>query len=243
MDIAGRSDWQSPLYLALAPLALLRRDRRGYIIALWGYLVYLFLTWWLLTHRVDRFWIPLLPALAVLAGVGSDWTRSRTWSIILALVLGVSILSNAAYVSSILCGNNRWTSDLSALRTSVPKLINQPMAELDTRVLPPGARVLVVGQAAVFFFDHPIVYNTVFNHEIIETITRDRSPEQIRRSLRERGITHIYVDWQEIARYRAPDQYGFTEYVTPGLFAGLVKAGVLRPPFSSGLEHELFEVR
>ena len=43
--------------------------------ALWGYVAYLFLTWWLLTHRLDRFWLPLLPALAVLAGLGADWTR------------------------------------------------------------------------------------------------------------------------------------------------------------------------
>ncbi len=243
LDVAARSDWQSPLYVALAPLALLRRDRRGLVVALWGYVLYLFLTWWLLTHRVDRFWIPLLPILAILSGVGADWTRSRVWSMILITVLGVSIVSNAANDSSVLCGNNQWTDDLSTLRTTIPELINEPLAKLENTVLPPGAKVLLVGQAAVFFFDRPMIYNTVFNHETIETIARDRSPEQVRQSLRERGITHVYVDWQEIDRYRAPDHYGFTEFVTPNLFAGFVKAGALRPPLSIGLQHELYAVR
>ena len=49
---------------------------------------YLFLTWWLLTHRLDRFWLPLLPALAVLAGLGADWTRGRAWSVLLGLGAG-----------------------------------------------------------------------------------------------------------------------------------------------------------
>ena len=51
---------------------------------LWGYAGYLFLTWWLLTHRLDRFWLPLLPVLAVLAGLGADWVRHRAWTYFLA---------------------------------------------------------------------------------------------------------------------------------------------------------------
>src|SRR5262249_16558788 len=72
VGVGGRCDWQSPLYLALAPLALLRPGSRRMAWALWGYVAYLFLTWWLLTHRVDRFWLPLLSPLAMLAGLGSD---------------------------------------------------------------------------------------------------------------------------------------------------------------------------
>ena len=82
-DIVGRSDWQSPLYLALAPLAVLRRGSRRRALLLWGYVVYIFATWWLFTHRLDRFWLPMLPALAVLAGLGADWIRSRLWTAIL----------------------------------------------------------------------------------------------------------------------------------------------------------------
>ena len=77
VDVAGRSDWQSSLYLALAPLAFLRRGSRQITWVLWGFVAYLFATWWLLTHRVDRFWLPLLAPMAVLAGLGADWARNR----------------------------------------------------------------------------------------------------------------------------------------------------------------------
>ena len=53
-------------------------------LCLWGYVAYLFATWWLFTHRLDRFWLPLLPPLAVLAGLGADWARNRGWSVLLA---------------------------------------------------------------------------------------------------------------------------------------------------------------
>ena len=116
-EIAGRSDWQSPLYFALAPLALLRPGSRRLAVALWGFAAYLFLTWWLLTHRLDRFWLPMLPVLAVLAGLGGrlvpatglvisagtrslSWRSCRTWST----------------TSTALAGFNEWTGDLTPPR-------------------------------------------------------------------------------------------------------------------------------
>ncbi|AGA27493.1 hypothetical protein [Singulisphaera acidiphila] len=242
VDVAGRSDWQSPLYLALAPLALLRRGSRRSALALWGFVLYLFATWWLLTHRLDRFWLPLLAPLAVLAGLGADWVRSRAWSVLLGLLLFVAIVTNMAYSSTALTGFNEWTGDLLVLRRSVPEMLNAPLARLDAG-LPPDAKALLVGQAAVFHFRHPIVYNTVFDHETIETLTRERTPDEIAATFAERGITHVYVDWFEIERYRSPGNYGFTSYVTPELFAGLVAAGVLDEPELIGSRQQLFKVR
>jgi hypothetical protein len=242
VDVAGRSDWQSPLYAALAPLALLRPGSRRGAWAIWGYVLYLFATWWLLTHRLDRFWLPLLGPLAVLAGLGADWVRNTAWSVLLATILGLAVLTNLSYASTALTGLNDWTANLIALRGEVPLMLNRPLARLDTE-LPPGAKVLLVGQAAVFHLYHPIVYNTVFDHEIIETLTRGRTPEQIRRSLAELGVTHVYVDWFEIERYRSPGNYGFTSYVTPELFTELVASGVLQGPEALGERQQLYTVR
>src|SRR5207302_11270122 len=175
-------------------------------------------------------------------GIGAAAIRRTAWSMLLAAVLVVSILSNLAYISTILCGFNQWTGDYRDLRTRVPETVNPSLAGLN-EVLPPESKVLLVGQGAVFFLDHPLVYNTVFNHETIETLARDRSPDQVRQALRERGITHVYVDWPEIARYRSPGHYGFTPFVTPELFAGLVKAGVLERPVPIGSRAELYRVR
>jgi hypothetical protein len=242
VDVAGRSDWQSALYLCLAPLAFLRAGSRKFAGAVAGYAAYLFITWWLLTHRLDRFWLPLLPALAVLAGLGADWTRRLGWSILLGCLLTLVLITNLTYVTTALTGLNEWTEDLLVLRKSVPEMINSPLARLDA-ALPAGAKVLLVGQAAVFHMEHALVYNTVFDDETFETIAKGRSPDEVRAELKRRGITHVYVDWHEIERYRSPGNYGFTDFVTEGELDRLEKAGVLERADPLGSERLFYQVR
>jgi len=241
VDVAGRSDWQSPLYVALAPLAFARPGSRRLAAVLFGYVTYLFLTWWLLTHRLDRFWLPLLPALAVLAGLGGDWVKNRGWSILLGAILALGLLTNLTYISTALAGLNEWTGDLAFLRRDIPRRLNAPLARLDAE-LPAGSRTLLVGQAAVFHLNHSVIYNTVFNTETIETLAKGESPEQFREALRKRGVTHVYIDWKEIERHRQPGGYGFTDFVTRARVAGWVADGVLSPPLALGADQELYRI-
>jgi len=238
VEVAGQSDWQTPLIALLAPLALILPGARREARRLWGFSAYLFATWWLLTHRLDRFWLSMLPPMAVLAGLGSDRLRAG-W---LGALLAVGIASNAVLIATGLAGSNEWTGDLVGLRSSVPAGVNPPLARMDAE-LPPGARVLLVGQAGVFHLNRPVVYNTVFNPETFETMAKGRSPEEVRRALEARGVSHVYVDWSEIDRYRSPGNYGFTPFVTPEVFARLVEAGVLGPPSRIGAKHDLYPVR
>jgi hypothetical protein len=242
VDVAGRSDWQSPLYVALAPLALLRRGSRRLVLALWGYVAYLFLTWWFLTHRVDRFWLPLLPPLAVLAGLGGDWIRHLGWSIVRNLILSIVLLTNLTYISTDLAGLSEWTRDLTFLRDHIPRRLNAPLATMDA-TLPDDAKILLVGQAAVFYVNHRVVYNTVFNQETIETLASGKDSEGFRRALRDLHLTHIYVDWFEIQRHRKPGGYGFTDFVTPERFARWVQDGVLERETPVAEAQELYRIR
>jgi hypothetical protein len=242
VDVAGRSDWQSPLYLALAPLAFLRPGSRRLALAVGAFVAYLFLTWWLATHRLDRFWLPMLPGMAILAGLGADWVRKRSWSIVLGIVMATSLLANLTYISTALAGLNDWTGDLVLLRRSVPMLWNTAMARLDTE-LPSQAKPLMVGQAAVFHLEHNVVYNTVFNLETIEVLAKDKTMDDLHRGLAAKNLTHVYVDWKEIARHRGPGGYGFTDFVTPARFAAWVAGGVLEAPKEMGLEQALYRIR
>jgi hypothetical protein len=242
IDVAGRSDWQSPLYVALAPLALLRPGSRRLAMALWGLVAYLFATWWLLTHRLDRFWLPLLPALAILAGLGADWVRNRGWTLVLGVIMAIGLLANFTYITTALAGLNEWTGDLVFLRRDIPRRWNAPLARLDTE-LPANARPLLVGQAAVFHLTHPVAYNTVFNPETIELLAKGKNNDEFHDSLRQRKLSHIYVDWKEIKRHRQPGGYGFTDFVTPSRFAQWVAEGVLERPLLVGPEQELYQVR
>jgi hypothetical protein len=241
VDVAGRSDWQSPLYLALGGWAFLRRGSWRFALVLAAYIAYLFSTWWLFTHRLDRFWLPLLPAAAVLAGLGADWTRRLTWRILIVPLFLIAILTNLSYSSTALTALNEWTADLRELRSSVPERLNPALAGIDAW-LPPDAKILLVGQAAVFHVEHPVVYNTVFDDETFETIAKGHTASEVREGFKRLGITHVFVDWFEIDRYRSPANYGFTPFVTHEEFDRLVKAGVLGPPREIGDKRVLYEV-
>jgi hypothetical protein len=227
-EVAGSSDWQSPLFTALAPLAFLRTGTRRFAALMFGYVVYLFAVWWLLTHRVDRFWLPLLPPLAILAGLGADWSRHLSWKGLLGLLMALGLASNATIISTGLAGPNEWTADLAEARLETRKAVNAPLLTID-RELPPDAKILLVGQASVFPMNHRIVYNTVFNMETIEALSKGRTAREFRQALVDLGITHVYIDWAEIDRYRGPENYGFTPLVTQRWLNGLVASGVLEP--------------
>ncbi|MEM1062122.1 MAG: hypothetical protein AAGJ97_07335, partial [Planctomycetota bacterium] len=224
------SDWQSGLMLAGVPLGLfaLGKDPRR-----WGLLifaVYLYVAWWVLTHRIDRFWLPMMPILAVLAALGLS--HERVPRVAARAVLGLNILYNFAFITTPLCGNNAFLADLPSLHKAILKFA--PAIEA-VNTLPDDAVPLLVGEAATLEANKPVLYNTVFDRSLFvadvfgtEGSTAGAgvplSAEEIRVNFRSRGVTHVVVDWGEVVRYGTT--YGFWEEVTPGLFDRLVAAGV-----------------
>ena len=91
VDVAGRSDWQSPLYLAFAPLALIRPGIAQASSGAGGIrgisLSYLVAA----DPPMDRFWLPLLPCLAMLAGLGADWSTSWSWRMLRGTILVIAV--------------------------------------------------------------------------------------------------------------------------------------------------------
>lgn len=245
VDVAGRSDWQSPLLLAFAPLALfvpkVLRVQMMWIAVL---AAWIFLSWWLFTHRLDRFWLPIQPILALLAGLGVTilTKKSRAGAIWCHLLIAFSLAMNWIYCSTALAGLNEWTQPLERLWRTVPNRL-YPASVLVDQTLGKDDKVLLVGQAAVFYWEHPILYNTVFNREGIEVIAGGRTSAEIHKILKEKRVTHLFVDWSEINRYRQPGNYGFTDFVTQEFFDRLVKDGVLGTPTYPAPLKTLYTVR
>lgn len=250
VDVAAESDWQSLLVFGLAPLALLgpRRQAAG---ALWLFVAFLYASWWVLTHRIDRFWVPMLPAACVLAGAGAVWaedlpkrlgdidlgvTLRGVWRACCGAAFLAAVLFNFGVDTSPLAGNPSYLVDLDA----AAKAVETPGLAALNRSLPPGSKVLLVGEAEVFDARFPVLYNTVFDRSLFEEWTAEpregtpkeawplRPVEEIRRTFAERGVTHVAVNWREVLRYRTT--YGFTPYVTPDRFTELRRAGVLGEP-------------
>jgi hypothetical protein len=218
------SEWLSPLVVPLAVLAL-RERRCRLVIGLWAYFGYMVVAWWLWTHRIDRFWIPALPLLALMGGAGACWSRQRWWRRVLTgmLVAGLVVDSLAADLA---VGYRRYFVSLDRLRRDADR-VDPWHRYLNTHV--GRGRVLTVGDAQVFDLEVPVLYNTCFDDCLFEQLVRGRSAAEIRAALAARGISYVYVDWGEIQRYRSPGNYGFTDFVQPLVFEELVRQGVLEP--------------
>jgi hypothetical protein len=256
-DVAANNDWHSPLMFGLAPLSLFlfRRPQnpnqtwRTAILAFaWAYILWQFATWWLFTHHIDRFYVPMFSVVALLAGAGACWPMEfpphtgfsrnlRIWQLCLWPVIVASILYNADVMLH-LGGFNAGRMDLIAARDiATPGRIRWLNEQFESGRLPANTKVLCVGEAQLFHARYPYLYNTVFDHSLFERIcvkpdSKDhelRSNEDIRAELRRLGITHIDVNWAEIQRYRAPGSYGYTSFVQPELFAELQRLRLLGP--------------
>jgi hypothetical protein len=245
VDVVARSDWQSPLLFSFAPLALLagritNPSYRRTAAWLWIYVAFLFAAWWVLTHRIDRFWVPMVPVVALLAGGGAAWCSERAWGVVAAVCILAAVVFNLKFITTPLCGYNEYLIDDKVAARQVEKF--EPGITFINRHLPKDAKVLCVGDAALFNARRPVIYNTVFDQSIFEEWfgrpvagkpAEDwplRPAGKIRNRLQAAGVTHVYVNWQEVLRYRRT--YGYTKFVTPRRFTELVRTGVLGPPLT-----------
>jgi hypothetical protein len=248
-DVAAVNDWQGLLVFGLAPLALLGPMRRRAAM-LWLFVGYLYAAWWLLTHRIDRFWVPLLPPACVLAGAGALWAEDlprriggdlgdllrTTWRFACGAAVVAATLFGVGFDTTPFAGNPSYLADLA----SASRAVEKPGLAILNRTLPPGSKVLLVGEAEILDARFPLIYNTVFDDSIFKEWTAAtasgvppqawplRPGDDIRRTFEEHGVTHVYVNWSEILRYRTT--YGYTPFVTPERFDELRRLGVLGEP-------------
>ncbi len=177
-------------------------------------------------------WVPILPVVSLLAGLGAAWTNARNWRAPLIAFVVFGLASNFVVLVSGPLGDNRFLADYGVLRRDPLRVdawhlyLNEHTGEV--------AGVLLVGDAQPFDLEVPALYNTVFDDSVLEQLVGGRTPDEARRALAERGISHVYVNWGEVHRYRSPGNYGITEFIQPEVFDRLVAAGVLEalPPIT-----------
>ncbi|MBC8875496.1 MAG: hypothetical protein H8E44_39220 [Planctomycetes bacterium] len=214
-----RSHWLSPLLIPLAVMAFVSTRCRRLAWMMAALVLYFVLAWWLVTHRIDRFWVPVLPIVALLAGVGAVWSNDRLWRSIAGTILVCGLLANLLFLVSTNRHDHRHLVSLEQLRRDEPadehgaSRVNAFHRYLNEAV-PKGHTVLLVGDAQPFDLEMPVIYSTCFDDCVFEQLMKGRTREERLAALREHRISHIYVSWAEIERYRSPGNYGFTNYVT-----------------------------
>ncbi len=217
-DALMNSPWLSPLLWPLAILAVLAKSQRK--TAFWLAMLLLFFAacWWLFTHRIERFAAPAIVLVAWLAGIGATWTAIRPWRHFLIGILFWGLVANGmlmAWAPTVegvqeALPLNLYVTDLQALRTELAPPAHRHL-NLHT---PSGYEVLLVGDAEPFDLDPPALYNTCFDDVIFDQIFKDHSRDERLAVLRAQKIAYIYFDWSALRRYRAPGNYGYSDYAT-----------------------------
>ncbi|MFP6650501.1 MAG: hypothetical protein VB817_13615, partial [Pirellulaceae bacterium] len=223
IDFCGRDSFQGMLLIPFAIVGLAGiRTNRG--LRWTAYFAAFFLvTWWLLTHHLPRFWVPLLPFVALLSGAGAATLLSRRPRLLASLLVistlvGLPMISYRVPFESF-GHDNRLLVSLTELRDGPARtgdpdddMVFQVHRHLN-RLLETDERVLLVGGATAFDLQVPVLYNTCFDRCLLEEMVKGRSLTERRERLSEAGITHVFVQWSEISRYRK--SYGFTDFITP----------------------------
>jgi hypothetical protein len=223
--LALKSQYVSPLLLPLVVAAWISRRNRPIVFWSTAFLLFGFFGWWLLTHRIDRFLLPLLPVVCLLVGIGATWSSNRIWRNCVMGFLIWCMVANLLLVTSYEIGDNRFLVALSELKT----VTHRGHAYLNEHVQA-GNVAMLVGDAQVFNVAVPVLYNTCFDDCYFEQMLRDRTTDDRREELRRQRISHVLVDWIELRRYRSPGNYGYSDYVTPELLqTEFVATGLLRP--------------
>lgn len=253
-QVGWRSPWLSPLIVPLAALSLAgvmrwrggsaaRPAARELVGWLWVYIAFGLAAWWLFTHRIDRFLLPLMPLGVLLAAVGAAWALDRLGRRAVVGLLVIGLVASGLLIAGPLGGSSHYFVSYARLRVDPERV--DPWHLYLNRHVPPGYAVLAVGDAQVFDLEMPVLYRTVFNGCALEELMSSRSMQTLHRLLVERRVWAVYVHWGEIARYRSPGNYGYSNFVQPALLEQLVQAGVLAPPQPRLEQHpgEVYRVR
>jgi len=211
-----------PLLLALLPTLLLTGPIGGPgRLALWFALLYTAI-WFGLTQN-GRYLIPMLPGLAVCAGLAASRLlerRATASAVAAALVLGLvsglyPSFALAAPAARVALGLERRSAYLA--RTS--RLY--PMFQAINRAAPPDARIFVLGEEPrCFYLDRDFLLG---NHAELFSAQDLAGPEAFLRALRHMGVTHLLLHSSTVRDMRA--RSGAVET----LLADLDAAGSIRP--------------
>ncbi|NQT87893.1 hypothetical protein HQ560_14090 [bacterium] len=201
------------------------------------------LSWYTLTHQIDRFLDPATPALALLAGVGYASITGRGSRRIAKAMLGVALayaLATTLLIHGVLLGGLYLPRDEFLCKINERSTYCHPaILALNANVGADG-KVLFLGEARTFYCEVPVVASTVFDRGPLERALEaadpaDPSPD-VRKALCDEAFTHIYFCRPEFKRLNDSYAYrlygervpGMSRYNVEALLADMVARGYLR---------------
>lgn len=232
IDSLSQFLWQgsraSPLLMGALLITLVLFGKRRELWPYFALVIYSFLVWWLATHHLQRFLVPLIPLLGVLGSLGfaAAFKKFPYWQRGWLIALGVYAVM---YLGAGMDVDSRFLVKIDILRRGptleendtptfrVHRYLNQQLGS--------NGRVVLVGDAEPFDLQMRVDYNSCFDHCFLAELLAGQPPEQQRIALMEREIDFVYVSWEEVERYQAT--YGYDKRVSRDWIQDLVKNGIL----------------
>jgi hypothetical protein len=194
-------------------------------------LAFQLLFWLLLTHHQSRFLIPLLLPLTLLIGLGVASIPRREHAASLALA-AVAMWCTAVSLSIYLLERDGqagyFVDGISVLKDLDPQnQVDTPYTVING-TLPPTARIYAEGFATPLYIERPIAYHTVWDASPLGAALAEGGVSGAHRWLKQRGFTHVLIDWGMIDLWLSPGNYGYDANVKPDRLKALADA-VLEP--------------
>jgi 4-amino-4-deoxy-L-arabinose transferase-like glycosyltransferase len=180
--------------------------------------------WFCFTFRPWRFLFPSF-GMAALAGayamekMGCEPAAQKTVRISVGIVMMLSLAGLAlgdlvdaeqiervpAQVSFAQYALGQFTRNEFASR--IGRGVLEPIIWMNEH-LPKSAKVLYVGEARVYYAQHPVFWSTAFDQHPLTTLSHEATTsEELLARMRSRGVTHVYVNSPELARLRKGYHY------------------------------------
>jgi len=206
-----------PLLLMTAPLVLLLRNVMPSARRVGWLFVAAYAGWFLLTFRPWRFLFPAFP-LAAMTGayalhVVAQGKFARTViraAVAVLVVVGLAQEMSVALVDQEDC--DRLPPQMDFVQYALGQVsrdefvermgggVFEPVVWMNKN-LPPPAKVLYVGEARVALARHAVAWATAFDqHPLTGMTQRAKTPEELLYLMRERGISHVYINFSELQR-------------------------------------------
>ena len=173
------------------------------------------MSWYFLTHRLDRFLDPATPLMALVGGVGAAALPGPR----LRAAVGGAIGFALGYM--VLIGYVLW-APLMWFGLSEPpgRFLREATAgttychQIVERInqLPEDSTVLFLGEARTLYCRRRVLASSVFDRGPLERVLADGRGEpgkRVRDGLRKLGVTHLYVNWQELGRLASTYSYRY----------------------------------
>lgn len=218
-----------PLLIALLVVATRFRESRW----LWLTLIVQLLAWLFLTHLQARFLLPILLPLSLMTALSC---RERFGGILALLIITVQATGTlllpyreVGLFAGVADPQNPRPYFLGSA-ASQPETLALPDLYLDkdAPTLDPAGRVYLVGLSTPLLFNHPTMYATAFDHNLLAEALATGGPDAAIRFLRDNKIQYVVVSWSEIDRLRRT--YGYPAAITRETFERLTRLGLRQLP-------------